>query len=64
VLPVFYYFFLSNFFVCLRVLNLLLSTIILDHKESKKEVMLNNIIFMAKYAIWLDFSRLSSARYF
>ena len=43
-------------FICLGVLNLLLSTVIMDHKEGRKEVILCNLIFMAKYAIWLDFS--------
>ena len=41
--------------MCLGILNLLLSTIIKDHKESKAEVALINLIFMAKYAIWMDF---------
>ena len=43
-------------FICLGVLNLLLSTVIMDHKEGKKEVILCNLIFMAKYSIWLDYS--------
>ena len=41
--------------MCLCILNLLLSTIIKDHNESKAEVALINLIFMAKYAIWMDF---------
>ena len=41
--------------MCLCILNLLLSTIIKNHDESKAEVALINVIFMAKYAIWMDF---------
>ena len=41
--------------MCLCILNLLLSTIIKNHDESKAEVALINLIFMAKYAIWMDF---------
>ena len=42
--------------LCLGLLNLLLSTIITDHKQSKDEVIIDHLIFMAKYAIWMDFS--------
>ena len=41
--------------LCLGVLNLLLASIISDHTESKNEVTLSHLIFMAKYAIYLDF---------
>ena len=41
--------------LCLGVLNLLLATIISDHTESKNEVTLSHLIFMAKYAIYFDF---------
>ena len=44
------------FLVILGLLNLLLSTIIRSHYEGKTEVTLNKLIFMAKYAIWLDFN--------
>ena len=40
--------------VMLGLLNLLLTTIIKDHKETKEEVILNNLIFMAQYAIYLE----------
>ena len=43
------------FLVILGLLNLLLSTIIRSHYEGKTEVTLNKLIFMAKYAIWMDF---------
>ena len=42
--------------LCLGLLNLLLSTIITDHDKSKEEVIIDHLIFMAKYAIWMDFS--------
>ena len=42
--------------LCLGLLNLLLSTIITDHSQSKEEVIIDHLIFMAKYAIWMDFS--------
>ena len=42
--------------LCLGLLNLLLSTIITDHNQSKEEVIIDHLIFMAKYAIWMDFS--------
>ena len=41
--------------VLLGLLNLLLSSIIRDHKEMKAEVAFNNILFMAQYAVWTDF---------
>ena len=41
--------------LCLGVLNLLLATIISDQKESANEVTLSHLIFMAKYAIYLDY---------
>ena len=41
--------------LCLTVLNLLLATIISDHTERANEVTLSHLIFMAKYAIYLDF---------
>ena len=41
--------------LCLGVLNLLLATIISDHKESANEVTLSHLVFMAKYAIYLDY---------
>ena len=40
--------------VMLGLLNLLLTTLIKDHKETKDEVSLNSIIFMARYAIYLE----------
>ena len=40
--------------VMLGLLNLLLTTLIKDHKETKDEVSLNHIIFMAQYAIYLE----------
>ena len=40
--------------VMLGLLNLLLTTLIKDHIETKDEVSLNNIIFMAQYAIYLE----------
>ena len=41
--------------VVLGLLNLLLSSIIRDHKEMKAEVVFSNILFMAQYAVWSDF---------
>ena len=41
--------------VLLGLLNLLLSSIIRDHKEMQSEVTFNNILFMAQYAVWTDF---------
>ena len=41
--------------VLLGLLNLLLSSIIKDHKEMQAEVAVNNIVFMAQYAVWTDF---------
>jgi hypothetical protein len=46
---------LMVFLIVLGVLNLLLSTIIKDQKVSEREVRLYNLMFMAKYAIWVDF---------
>ena len=43
--------------ITLGLLNLLLSTIIVDHKEGARQVVLYNLIYMAKYAMWLDYSR-------
>ena len=42
--------------ITLGLLNLLLSTIIVDHKEGARQVVLYNLIYMAKYAVWLDYS--------
>ena len=44
------------FLVSLGLLNLLLTTIITDHKTAKSEVTLNNLIFKAQYAILVDYT--------
>ena len=41
--------------VLLGLLNILLSSIIRDHKEMENEVATNNIVFMAQHAMWSEY---------
>ena len=41
--------------VLLGLLNILLSSIIRDHKEMEDEVATNNIVFMAQHAMWSEY---------
>ena len=41
--------------VLLGLLNILLSSIIRDHKELEDEVATNNIVFMAQHAMWSEY---------
>ena len=41
--------------ILLGLLNILLSTIIRDHKEMEEEVATNNIVFMAQHAMWSEY---------